>query len=231
MTGMLTEDRPIEGDTRDRLLEAGLRLFAARGFDSVSTRELTRAAGVNIAAIGYHFGGKEELYLAVIQRQVEETEPLIGPVTRRLVEAVRASKGDRETLARVAAGFVTGMLRAFLGNERMRLRAAVVLREYAQPSEAFTILFKGRMESLHKAVTELAAAAIGRDPEEPESVIRAHAIMGQIIIFFIARVVLWARLGCEDYDAETLERIERELTASVIASLGLPQVAAAGVGS
>ena len=49
-------------ETRQRLLDAGVRLFAEHGFKGVSVRDLSAAAEVNIAAINYHFGGKRELY-------------------------------------------------------------------------------------------------------------------------------------------------------------------------
>ncbi|TVR66179.1 MAG: TetR/AcrR family transcriptional regulator [Gemmatimonadales bacterium] len=54
-------------DTRHRLLKAARRLFAERGFDGASVRAITGAAGTNVAAVGYHFGSKEELYKEVIR--------------------------------------------------------------------------------------------------------------------------------------------------------------------
>jgi AcrR family transcriptional regulator len=212
------------GETRERLLEAGLRLFATHGYESVSTRRLTRAADANIAAIAYHFGGKQELYQAVVERLVAETEPLFGPVLAALIEGVRKARGDRRALARIAAAFTRGMLSGFVGDERMRWRAALVTREYAQPSEAFDIFFKGRIEPMHKALTELSAAALERDAGDPETVMRAHAIAGQIIFFFLARVVLWARLDWDSYTPERLSQVMRAVTASVLGSLGLPAV-------
>ena len=212
------------GETRERLLEAGLRLFATHGYESVSTRQLTRAADANVAAIAYHFGGKRELYQAVAERLVAETEPLFGPVLVTLADGVHEARGDRRALARVAAAFTRGMLSGFVGDERMGWRAALVTREYAQPTEAFAILFKGRIEPMHKAVAELSAAALGRPADDPETVIRAHAIAGQIIMFFLARVVLWARLDWESYTPERLDLVMRGVTASVLGSLGLPAV-------
>lgn len=46
-------------ETRRRLVEAGLDLFGRGGLDAVSTRQLADAAGVNLNAIQYHFGGKD----------------------------------------------------------------------------------------------------------------------------------------------------------------------------
>nr|WP_319565395.1 CerR family C-terminal domain-containing protein [uncultured Rhodoferax sp.] len=50
---------------RVRLLDAGLTLFADKGFANTSTREIAQAAQVNVAAISYYFGDKEGLYRAV----------------------------------------------------------------------------------------------------------------------------------------------------------------------
>ncbi len=50
--------------TRAALIRVGLDLFGARGFEAASTRAIAAAAGANVAAIAYHFGGKEGLRLA-----------------------------------------------------------------------------------------------------------------------------------------------------------------------
>ena len=53
-------------DTSALLVESGIVLFGARGYDGVTTRELAHGARTNISSIKYHFGGKEELYRAVL---------------------------------------------------------------------------------------------------------------------------------------------------------------------
>jgi AcrR family transcriptional regulator len=52
--------------TRARIVDAAMVLFAARGYDGVSTRDLGKRAEVNIATLNYHFGGKQRLYTAVV---------------------------------------------------------------------------------------------------------------------------------------------------------------------
>ncbi len=54
--------------TRQRLLDAGRRLFAEKGFDGTSVRALTEAAGVNLGAVTYHFESKERLYRSVLDQ-------------------------------------------------------------------------------------------------------------------------------------------------------------------
>lgn len=53
--------------TRDRLLDEAEDLFAQRGFHAVSVREITKAAQSNLAAVNYHFGNKQNLYLEVFR--------------------------------------------------------------------------------------------------------------------------------------------------------------------
>jgi AcrR family transcriptional regulator len=58
--------------TEDRLLDAAMKLFADKGYRATTVGDLVTAAGVNRAAIGYHFGGKEELYLRVLKRAYKQ---------------------------------------------------------------------------------------------------------------------------------------------------------------
>ncbi|MFT4580467.1 MAG: AcrR family transcriptional regulator [Gammaproteobacteria bacterium] len=58
--------------TQDRILNASENLFAEYGFDGVSLRKITQAAGVELALANYHFGPKTNLFLAVVSRRADE---------------------------------------------------------------------------------------------------------------------------------------------------------------
>lgn len=60
------------GDTRERILEAALRAFAEKGFDGATTRDIATAAGANLGLIQYHFGGKDKLWRAAVDRAFEQ---------------------------------------------------------------------------------------------------------------------------------------------------------------
>ena len=61
-------------DLRNKLISTATRLFAERGLNGVSIRELSKAAGVSISMISYYFGGKESLYSSVLQEQFSSFE-------------------------------------------------------------------------------------------------------------------------------------------------------------
>ncbi|HPE05346.1 MAG TPA: TetR family transcriptional regulator [Thauera sp.] len=64
-----TPPAPIS-DTRDRILDAAERLFVEHGFDGTSMRMITGAASANLAAVNYHFGGKDALVQEVFRRRL-----------------------------------------------------------------------------------------------------------------------------------------------------------------
>ena len=59
-------------DTKEQILNVAEELFAEKGFAGTSLRNVIREAGVNIAAVHYHFGSKEELFIAVVRRVAQQ---------------------------------------------------------------------------------------------------------------------------------------------------------------
>src|ERR687891_1473936 len=91
------------GSTRERILDAAEQRFSEEGFAGTSLREITALAGVNVAAVNYHFGSKEELLRAVLSRIVE-------PVNRERLELLQRA----EEAAAPHPSPVEAILEAFL---------------------------------------------------------------------------------------------------------------------
>ncbi len=85
-------------DTKDVILDAAEVLFAEYGYDATSLRDLTQEAGVNLAAVNYHFGGKEQLATAVLARR-------IGPINQERHRRLDALP-PRPAVADVVRAFV-----------------------------------------------------------------------------------------------------------------------------
>jgi AcrR family transcriptional regulator len=139
-----------EEGTRDRILRTGERLFAERGFNGVSVRELAAAAQVNIASIGYHFDNKEGLLSEVYRRHCE---PMIEERLRGLAAASRLL-GKTKIKTKIAAiieafirpalqqveaedGETFIRLRAVLSGENSELLEKLVAENFDQSSTAF----------------------------------------------------------------------------------------------
>ena len=75
------------GNTKDRILDVAETFFADNGFAATSLRDITREAGVNIAAVNYHFGSKDGLLGAVLERR-------IAPVNRQRLELLDRAESE-----------------------------------------------------------------------------------------------------------------------------------------
>lgn len=74
----------LQDDTSKKILDAATKLFAERGFADVTVREILQAAQVgNIGAISYYFGGKRELYLAILREHFKQAHHLADAINRR----------------------------------------------------------------------------------------------------------------------------------------------------
>jgi len=64
-------EAPKSTATKERILDAAEALFMEHGFEATTLRQITAAASVNLAAVHYHFGSKEELFEAVLRRRLD----------------------------------------------------------------------------------------------------------------------------------------------------------------
>lgn len=143
--------KKIRTSTPDRLLAAAEDLFAERGYDAVSVREVARRAGANLAAVGYHYGSKERLFAAALAHRAR---PLNA---RRLaqLEALQARAGT-PTLREVLDAFARAMVEeAASGTPSGQQLHRLVSRAFAEADEVARMFF--REEMLPVALKFLAA--------------------------------------------------------------------------
>src|SRR5512141_961059 len=100
--------RRMKTDTRTSILDAAEQEFADRGFGAASLRQIIARAGVNAAAVHYHFGSKEELISAVFERRIAA----LTVERLKLLDACEAqSRGGRPQLEQLVEAFIGPALR------------------------------------------------------------------------------------------------------------------------
>lgn len=86
----ILEDTSAGGSTRERILHTAARLFSERGFDSVSLRDITTDADVNVAAVNYHFGSKVGLLKVVFDHYATP----VNAARMKLLDECDRKRGD-----------------------------------------------------------------------------------------------------------------------------------------
>ena len=146
-----------DAGTRQRLLETAGRVFADKGLDSATGREICERAGVNTAAINYHFGGFARLYEAVL------TEALERVPNRDVLSAALDSAADDQAKLRAIIGLAVDVL---TGPPARSWTVRLLVREAAAPSAAFERLTS---DSERRAKLSLLKRTIGHVMKLPEN--------------------------------------------------------------
>ena len=164
-------------DTKTRILDAAESLFMEHGFEATSLRSLTAAAGVNLAAVNYHFGTKEELFQAVLTRRLD-------PLNQQRIELLQRAEADSPGRALTCEKILSAMLIPALRLSRDEKRGGknflrLLGRAYADPapfirhflSEQYAAMIALYKEAFLKALPHLS---------RQELTWRLHFVMGAL---------------------------------------------------
>jgi TetR/AcrR family transcriptional regulator, regulator of cefoperazone and chloramphenicol sensitivity len=200
-----------ELDAKQRLIEAGLEIFGAYNLEGATTRQLAQRAGVNQAAIPYYFGGKEGLYLAVIRYMLQHKGAQVLPVADRIRRKITGRQlAPEEALALIRTLFST-IVSVLLQDQATTTWARIIVREQMQPTKAFDILYEQLIRHVHEALSVLLAIVLKRKATDPVVILRAHTLVGQIIIFLSGRETIRRRMNWEKYTATEIKQIQQAI--------------------
>lgn len=166
-------------DTGGRILEAAEELFSEQGFDAVSINSIAARAGISKANVFHHFGSKDELYVAVLQR-----------ARRDAAEHLRSLAEDNLPFARRLADFAARHLTRLLENERI---SRLTLRELltAGPHRAREMAEQVFGDNFKRLVLILREGQRSGDLRaELDPAMIATLLLGANVFFFEARMLL-----------------------------------------
>ena len=195
-------------ETRGKLIEAAGHEFAEKGFDGATVRSICERAGANLAAVNYHFGDKEGLYVAVV---------MVAHESRPAVAAAHAGGGDDP-----GAGlrrFVAHFLEEAVFQQQTPWHQAIMMREIVAPSRASDRLireaFRPRFEVLLGLLRRLAPGA-----DEPRLHAIAFSVIGQCLHYKSGRSISERIVGAEAYGRLGADYLIDHITRFTLAALG-----------
>jgi len=159
--------------TRDRLLRAGERLFADRGFRKVTVREICRAAHANVAAVNYHFGDKLGLYREVLQVAIDAMR-----TTNEAARQAGAGRSADEQLRRYIVIFVHRLLGS--GHDAVH---KLIQREIHDPTPALDVLVEQGVRPRVEYLSGLVAEMLGCPPSDARVLRCVASIQAQSLAY------------------------------------------------
>ncbi|ODQ07107.1 MULTISPECIES: CerR family C-terminal domain-containing protein [Enterobacterales] len=205
--------------TQEKLVQEGIKLFALHGISGLRTRQLAQDAGVNQSAIPYHFGGKLGVYTAVIQYIATElaSEIHFDQFDNKLQSLLKENKLDRGSLASLISLLVSRLTQALLAPER-HYYSQLILREQLEPTENYELIYRNFIEPFHLRLSHL-IKLIDKNSKALTTTIRAHAIIGQILGFVIAKKAFLFRIDKQEITPQLLENITHEISQLSVSAL------------
>jgi AcrR family transcriptional regulator len=203
------KDNAASQETRRKLIDAAGQVFAARGLHAATLQEITDRAGVNKAAVNYHFRDKLELYAAVVRHCVSfraepAPEEMTGPPEKRL------------------RALIAHIIREILDPSKPRWRAAIIIHELAQPTAALDAVMDELIAPRCQLQRDIVRRLLGPRASE-EKVARATvSIIAQCLIYMHDRRIIARLHPILSQDDSKPEEIARHIAEFSLAALRPP---------
>ena len=204
--------------TDDRLLDVAIDQFGRKGLEGASTRAIAAAAGTAMSAITYHYGGKEGLYVATARHIAAQIRNRFTAVMANAPPPANLEpEAATEQILVLAGAFLQIMLSA-----EAAPWARFIVREQMEPTEAFEVLWSEVMSTVSARLVALVLRAGAGRWTETEVRIRAVTLIGQILVFRVARATALRVTGWDDIGPRRAADIRRIIHANVHAILASP---------
>lgn len=202
---------------KERILNEAEALFAQKGFHEVSVREITSAAKCNLAAINYHFGNKENLYLEVFRaRWVPRARRIREHVGKSLSSHV--SPSPQAVIQALAQAFLEGPM----SDEERKRHSQLMAREMARPTAAFDLVAEQAMGPLMKELAEVLRPGLPDRMGADRLMLNMLSILATVLYFNFARVAV-TRMTGHEYDPAFRTRLVEHITEFALKGLGVSE--------
>ncbi len=193
-------------ETRVRIVRAAGEVFGRHGFDGTTIRQITKRAGVNVAAVNYHFRDKAELYLRVLR----EAKGLCSEIGTREFPGA-----PEEQLRALIFAFVRGLL----DPERPAWHRQVVMQEMMRPTPALDLIVREMTEPIYRRLRAIIACVVGTKLPEATLDMHTSSVLGQCL-FYVRSQPMIERLAPElNRGADRAERIAGHIATFSLAAL------------
>jgi len=206
--------------TKQRLLEAAGRIFADKGFRSATVQEICKQAEANIAAVNYHFGAKERLYIETVRHA--------GHFCTSEVPLPQWEPGTPATMK--LRDFIRTMLNRVAVDRTPEWPGKLIMRELAQPTDACAEFVREFARPNFEMLLGILQDLLPTEVSPAKRQLIVFSIMGQILHYRFARPIITLLVGEEQFRALDAERLTEHITGFTLAALSGFGVQGSGFG-
>ena len=210
-------DPNIRPDARERLIQAGIEIFAEYGFSATTTRMLADKAQVNLSAIPHYFRRKEGLYNATVGHIADVLAAHLTPFLERLQTEIANGFAPETARVLLREGLST-MVAVMCGDPGTMRFSQIILREQMAPTAAFDLIYPKVMERILSAFATLIATITG-ETDTRQCSLQAILLIGQVMVFRAGRATVIRRIGMAGYTTREIAEIQELVVSRAMAAL------------
>jgi AcrR family transcriptional regulator len=200
----------LQAQTRRQLIEAAAEVFAQHGFRAATVREICQRAGANIAAVNYHFGDKEKLYLEVLrftQEQALEKYPTdLG------------LKTDASPELRLQA-FIRSFLFRIFDEGPIAWHGKLMSREMIEPTAALDRLVEEKVRPQAKQLSEIIRDLLGAKPNAQQVRLCGLSVVSQCLFYHHCRPCVSRLFPDQKFSPHDIEDLAEHITTFSLAAI------------
>jgi AcrR family transcriptional regulator len=198
--------------TRERIAEAAGEIFAERGFDGTTVRDICQRAEANIAAVNYYFGDKQRLYVEAVVR-----------AHRWRMEQARLPEWSEGTTAETKlADFIKTFIRRVLTGPDDTWHTKLVMREMAHPTAACAELVQSSIRPQFEILLAILRELLPAEVSAERLRLTAFSIVGQCLFYHFADPVVRNLLTSKEYSELDVAKLAQHILDFSLSSIGRP---------
>lgn len=188
--------------TRERILNSAEKLFADKGFDATSIREITANARCNVAAVNYHFGDKEGLYDSVFQHRMD----ILRETRIAGINEVFKSENDSPSLEKLLRSFIAAFLEPLLDKDSGQRSIQLIIGEMHSPRLPRDKFVSQVIEPIHNTLLN-ALLQICPELDRNTAKLCIFSVVGQLLNVVRSQrlVAKTGRLYAQEFDIQEIQ--------------------------
>lgn len=202
--------------SRQKLINSAILLFAEKGFDCTSTRDICKHAGVNLSLIPYYFGSKEGLYIDIIESVFHYGLTFMQEELVRVATIASMSKAEQVDLYKSILYKYAEIL--YSDNVPSNF-VVLMIKEQASPHSKFSQAYFQKIDIVYRALRKVLASILNLDIKDKTVIFEVSSIIGQIISFKVLDRATLPYLGQDVYTSYDIARIKRIVFSHIDASI------------
>lgn len=176
----MNSEKKKQNLSRKKIINSAIVLFASKGFESTTTREICKHAGVNLSLIPYYFGNKEGLYANIVESIIDYG---LTYLQEELESAKQLELLDKNAKIELYKRLLEKYLDFIYSDNVPKSFVILILKEQTVPHSKFSEIYSQKINFLYFALRKTLASILNKSENDKTIILEVSSIIGQILSF------------------------------------------------